>query len=145
MNAFVSIILALALCIGGVLAYNYYTVNIVEAPKKNVVGIFDLIEITAPQKGTLITSPVKITGQARGIWYFEALFPVEIYDRYGKILGNGYAQAQSNWETDNFVQFVGYITFAQPEFPRSVGYIRFKSNNSGSAMGGKYVDLPVKF
>ena len=50
-------------------------------------------------------SKVQIQGEARGYWYFEASFPIEIKDATGNTIGNGIATAQSEWMTEEFVPF----------------------------------------
>src|SRR3989338_9762193 len=56
-------------------------------------GKENLIWVTVPTPGSLITSPVTITGEARGTWFFEASFPVYVADWDGLIIGEGYAAA----------------------------------------------------
>jgi hypothetical protein len=65
----------------------------------------DVILVTKPSAGASVSSPVEIEGQARGFWFFEASFPIEIQDKNGQVLGTGIAQAQSDWMTENFVPF----------------------------------------
>src|ERR1035437_886872 len=64
--------------------------------------------------GDTVGSPLEINGEARGTWYFEASFPVKIYDSNGKLLGSVPAQAQSDWMTENFVPFKASLDFATP-------------------------------
>ena len=40
----------------------------------NELEKFDLIQAINPRPGQVITSPIIITGQARGYWFFEASF-----------------------------------------------------------------------
>src|SRR3989344_4037566 len=73
----------------------------------------DLIQVDSPISGDQIVSPVTITGKARGTWYFEASFPITILDGNGKILGQGHAEAKSDWMTNEFVPFTATITFTK--------------------------------
>ena len=66
--------------------------------------------VSAPIMNTAIVSPVAIAGQAMG-WYFEAVFPVKILDGDGTVLGEGQAQAQSDWMTTSSVPFLAIISF----------------------------------
>lgn len=49
-----------------------------ETPDPSGERTDDLIVLTSPQPSTRITSPVTLTGKARGYWYFEGSFPVSI-------------------------------------------------------------------
>ncbi len=40
----------------------------------------DLIRLSSPRPGEVVTSPLTIRGEARGYWFFEASFPVEFVD-----------------------------------------------------------------
>ena len=90
-------------------------------------GLIDLIEIDAPTSNELIKSPVKAHGKARGNWFFEASFPVKIYDANNKELGVGIAQAKGEWMTENFVPFEVSITFEKPS--TNTGTIVFEKDN----------------
>ena len=68
-----------------------------------VVSYKDLIHVTTPASGELVTSPITITGEARGSWYFEGSFPVKLIDASGRILAQGPAKAQGDWMTSEFV------------------------------------------
>lgn len=102
------------------------------------------ILITEPQPQQIITSPLIITGKARGFWYFEAQFSVELYDSQGNFLGKTILQAQDDWMTEDFVPFQGELTFIQPQ--TSSGILKFLSDNpSGLPQNQKIFELPVKF
>ena len=62
----------------------------------------DKINVSSPLLNDFVQSPLKITGSARGTWYFEASFPVRIVDANGKELGVIPAQAKSDWMTTEF-------------------------------------------
>ena len=104
----------------------------------------NLIKTVLPADNTVITSPVMVTGEARGSWYFEASFPVKVYDANGKLLGSGPAQAQGDWMTEDFVSFVASITFTKPT--TATGKIVLENDNpSGLSENSKSVEIPVKF
>jgi hypothetical protein len=91
-----------------------------------------------------ITSPVTITGTAKG-YYFEASFPIEILDAQGNVIGQNHADATSDWMVEGPVPFTATVTFtAQPA--GSAGTIRFKNDNpSGLPENDKHTDFPIKF
>src|SRR4030042_2257621 len=75
----------------------------------------DLILIESPRPNAIISSPLAISGQARGNWYFEASFPIKLYDGNNNLIAQGIAQTQSNWMTDEFVFFRAELKFIAPE------------------------------
>lgn len=102
------------------------------------------IRINTPLAGNLISNPVSLRGEAKGLWYFEASFPIIIVDANGKAIGKGVAQAEGDWQTDNFVSFQTTIGFGEPE--TSTGFIVFKKDNpSGLPENEQEVQLPVRF
>ena len=107
-------------------------------------SVFNLIKITSPQVGDLVSSPVSVGGEARGNWYFEASFPVQVLDEDGTMLGQEPAQAQGEWMTTDFVPFEAKIEFSKPK--GSIGTIVFKKDNpSGLPQNDTSVSVPVKF
>lgn len=107
----------------------------------------DLIVVDDPAVYAPIASPVTVTGSARGYWYFEASFPIVVVDWNGLIIGEGYATAQGDWMTEEFVPFEGTITFDLPEdTPYKRGTIIFKkSNASGLPEHDDALEIPVHF
>lgn len=63
------------------------------------------IVIELPFPGAVTGKAFSVIGKARGSWYFEASFPIEVQDKDGNILATGIAQAQSDWMTTEFVPF----------------------------------------
>jgi hypothetical protein len=65
----------------------------------------DLVKVELPSPGAVVGKNFSVIGTARGTWFFEASFPVQVLDKNGKLLVSGPAQAQSDWMTENFVPF----------------------------------------
>lgn len=104
----------------------------------------DLIQVDSPQPGGLITSPVTITGKARGQWYFEASFPIKIFDENGKVIGQGIAEAQGDWMTSEFVPFKAIVTFTKS--PTKTGTILLeKDNPSGLPEHADSIRISIRF
>ena len=100
--------------------------------------------IDSPKENSVISSPLKITGKAKGSWFFEASFPVQVLDENGKVLGESYAQAQGDWMTADFVPFESLINFSKPS--TDTGLLVFKKDNpSGLPENDSEYLLPVKF
>lgn len=74
----------------------------------------DSIVVTSPRPGQTISSPVIVTGRARGSWFFEGDFPLVLKDVNGGVISESYATAQGAWMTKEFVSFVGTLQFATP-------------------------------
>ncbi len=57
-------------------------------------GIPDVLTIDAPSSGSVVTSPLSIKGSARGTFYFEASFPIQLQDANHQEIAVVPAQAQ---------------------------------------------------
>ncbi len=112
-------------------------------------GISDLITVDAPLMNAQVSSPLTISGKARGNWYFEASFPVVLTDWDGKIIAEGHAQAQGDWMTEDFVPFTATLTFTTPtagDPSVNRGTLILKNDNpSGDPARDKSVEIPVTF
>ena len=87
----------------------------------------DLIKIDNPRPNQIIESPLFVKGKARGNWYFEASFPVKIFDDNGFLLGIMPAQALRDWMTEDFVPFSATLPFAAPSAKK--GRLVLEKNN----------------
>jgi len=104
----------------------------------------DIIKVTNLISNQIIKSPVVVEGEARGPWFFEASFPVRIIDDNGNLLGNGIAQAKSDWMTENFVPFKAEIKFTKPSTEKGA-IILEKDNPSDLPQNADQFEIPVKF
>lgn len=93
----------------------------------NTKDYSNLIVVTAPQPNTKIQKPLKITGRARGYWFFEATFPIEALDSNGIVIAQGYAQADDEWMTEDFVPFTSNLVINVPVAGN--GTLRLKKSN----------------
>jgi hypothetical protein len=103
------------------------------------------IEVTFPKENAVVTSPLKVTGKAKGTWFFEASFPVRLKDMpQNKVLAVGIATAKTDWMTTDFVEFETTLTFENP--PTDTGWLVFeKDNPSGLPENDDSFHLPIKF
>ena len=116
------------------------------AQADNAIEKQDLIRATTPQPGSQITSPLTVSGEARGTWYFEASFPIEIQDAQGNVIGQGYAQAQGEWMTTDFVAFQSIpITFTAEPTGSAGTLVLKKDNPSGLPENEDQLLIPVVF
>lgn len=151
------IIIALVAILGGVLAgYALVSIGILpEGPAAEIPaegtdqpntdpGLPDLIRVTTPRSGETVTSPLTITGEARGTWYFEASFPVELLDANGNRIAIAPAQAQGEWMTEEFVPFKLALEFPKPSTPTGT-LVLHRDNPSGLPEHDKEIRVPVRF
>lgn len=104
----------------------------------------NLIRLDSPRPHQVVTSPLEIIGTARGTWYFEASFPVYLYDSAGNQLATGITTAQGDWMTSDFVPFTATLTFTSPA--GGVGELVLqKDNPSGLPENADSLHVPVKF
>ena len=113
-----------------------------------------LIVISKPAHNELISSPLIVSGKARGTWYFEASFPIVLLDANGKVIAQSHAEAQGDpedgsadgagWMTEAFVPFSGTIEFTTPA--TKTGTILFRKDNpSGLPENDDAIGIPVRF
>ena len=105
----------------------------------------NLIRVSSPQLNQEIASPLTITGEARGTWYFEASFPIALVDWDGLIIAEGHAEAQSDWMTEEFVPFKAILTFKAPTYKNYGALILRKDNPSGLPEHDDALEIPVLF
>jgi hypothetical protein len=95
--------------------------------------------------GATISNPVKLSGKARGTWYFEASFPIDVVDWDGRIIGQGVAQANGDWMTEDFVPFTASIKFenATSTYSKKATLVLKKDNPSGDRERDASLEVPV--
>ncbi len=103
----------------------------------------DLIIVDAPLSEEAVTSPFVISGKARGNWFFEASFPIELQDTEGNVLKTVVAQAQGDWMTTEFVPFEASLSFSKPRAPMSAVLVFKKDNPSGLPEHDNSIEVPV--
>lgn len=102
----------------------------------------DLICVEEPGS---VSSPLVINGVARGPWFFEASFPVILTNWDGLIIAEGYAQAQGDWMTEDFVSFSAELEFDVPEYGETGTLILQKANASGLPEHDDAFELSITF
>lgn len=111
----------------------------------------DLIRLVSPKANGTVSSPLTLTGEARGMWFFEASFPVDIVNWDGLIIGSGIAQAQGEWMTEEYVPFTATLEFenpysaGDPDFMKRGWIILQKDNPSGLPENDNALEVPIYF
>lgn len=90
----------------------------------------DLITIELPYPDAVTGKEFSVIGKARGMWYFEASFPIDVLDKDGNILAQSFAEAQGEWMTEEFVPFKGNIKVPESYMGPAI-LVLHKSNASG--------------
>ena len=104
----------------------------------------DTIHVTNPVFNSYIKSPLRIEGEARGSWYFEASFPVRLIDANGFEISTSHAQAEGNWMTADFVPFTSQLIFGTSTTETGT-LILEKDNPSGLLEKGNSISIPIRF
>lgn len=104
----------------------------------------DMIVVAEPIENDLVTSPLQLSGEARGYWFFEATAPVQVLSLSGDVLGESWVTAQGTWMTESFVPFTGEVSFDPGQ--ETQGYVVFrKQNASGLPENDAEILIPVQF
>ncbi len=104
----------------------------------------DRIVLDLPARGAVVASPVEVRGRARGTWFFEGDFPLMLSDGDGNLVAHGFATAQSEWVTTEFVPFSAVLRFESPE-PGPGRLILEKDNPSNRQALDDALVVPVVF
>jgi len=102
------------------------------------------ITVSYPLPNQVINSPLTITGQARGSWYFEGVFPIKLLDSSGNVLAQTQAHSQGEWTTNDFVAFTAQLTFTNPTGDTGTLVLE-KDNPSGMPQNAGKITIPVNF
>jgi eight-cysteine-cluster-containing protein len=109
-------------------------------------GLNSMIRVFSPAPDEIVESHLTILGEARGYWFFEASFPVELLDAESKRieLDPSYIMTSSDWMTEEFVPFEATLTFSDPQTEFGTLILR-KDNPSGLPENDAELRIPVRF
>ncbi|MBU0964619.1 Gmad2 immunoglobulin-like domain-containing protein [Patescibacteria group bacterium] len=108
----------------------------------NELEKIDLITISTPRPNDVLTSPIIITGQARGTWFCEGSFAIQLKDVLGVEIGTAIATSSSDWMTEDFIPFEATLTFTEPAYGPGNLYLN-KSNPSDNIDLSDQLIVPV--
>jgi hypothetical protein len=103
------------------------------------------LRLDSPYPYQEITSPLTVSGQARGSWFFEASFPAVLTDSAGNTLAQTPVTAQGDWMTQNFVPFSASLKFIKPADGKNGLLILKRDNPSGLPQNDEIYQMPVVF
>jgi len=102
----------------------------------------NIIRIDKIKSGDKISTPLEMSGLARGYWFFEGSFPIEILDENRQIIIQGVAEAQKEWMTEDFVPFKIILDFLVEK--EQNGFIILKRDNpSDLKENDAQIEIPV--
>lgn len=140
-----TIIIGVLIVAAAVLGYVFYSSRETAPVDGNPPPVSnEKIVVDTPKPGDLVGNPVVVSGRARGYWYFEASFPVEIVDANGKRLAMVPMQAIGEWMTEEFVPFSSPVAFATTSAATGT-IILHKDNPSGDPERDESVSIPIRF
>ncbi len=103
------------------------------------------VHVFYPVPGTAVDTPISFSGEARGTWFFEASFPVEVRNITGKTIARSHAEAKGEWMTEDFVRFEGDILLL-PQTPAGQLFLVLqKDNPSGDPDKDEEVVIPINY
>lgn len=100
-----------------------------------------MVKIVSPRAGDIVAQTFIVSGKARGNWYFEASFPLEVLDTNGNTIAQSHAQAQGDWMTTEYVPFEGKIIITNYTGPATL--ILHKDNPSGLPEHDDSISIPI--
>ena len=102
----------------------------------------DLIIFELPFPGAVTGKEFSVIGKARGVWFFEASFPIDVLDKDGKILVQTFATAEGEWMTDDFVPFKGEVKVPESYIGPATLILK-KDNASGLPEHDASISFPI--
>lgn len=103
----------------------------------------DMIVVENPHPGGVVGKEFVVTGKARGNWFFEASFPIEVLGADGNTIAGSFATAEGDWMTEEFVTFKSEIIDLPSAYIGPATLILRKDNPSGLPENDAYVSIPI--
>lgn len=100
------------------------------------------VVLVSPMPEAEVDNSFLVQGAARGPWYFEASFPIELQTVNGEVLAAIVAQAQTEWMTTDLVPFSTYMV--APSTAHGLHMLVLKKDNpSGLPEHDRSIKAPV--
>jgi len=110
----VYIVLILVVLVGGFYLFNKDTQKEPELAQITYMNTSsDDIVPELPVPSAIVGKQFTVSGKARGYWFFEASFPIQVLDKDGKILVSSFATAEDEWMTTEFVNFSADVSIPE--------------------------------
>ena len=111
----------------------------------NIIEKIDHIRLDSLRPNDEIESPLIITGEARGTWFFEGDFSVILTNWDNLIIAETFATAEGDWMTEDFVKFRLELEFVKSDYKDSGTLILKKDNPSGRPELDDALEIPIRF
>lgn len=105
----------------------------------------DQLRVESVDFGSKISSPLIISGEARGSWFFKGSAPVVLTNWDGLIIAKGYLEAEKDLMTKDFIPFRGILEFNNQDIDNRGSLILRKDNPSGLAENDDAFEIQVYF
>lgn len=103
----------------------------------------DLIRVELPYPGAVVGKEFRVVGEARGYWYFEASFPIEVIGQDGNVIAGSFATAQGDWMTEDFVPFMSEVIDLPSAYMGPATLVLKHSNASGLPERDASISIPI--
>lgn len=103
----------------------------------------DMIVVTSPAPGATVGQTFTVEGQARGGWYFEASFPLEVRSATGTTIALMPVQAEGEWMTSSFVPFATTTVKTAAWYTGPALLILRNDNPSGLPENAASIEIPI--
>lgn len=101
------------------------------------------VTVSSPASDSVVTSPLSVSGFAKGTWFFEANIPVSLEDEDGNVIVQVGGMAQSEWMTEDFVPFTAELIFVTD---KENGWLVIRKDNpSALPENDAELKIPVRF
>lgn len=101
-----------------------------------------LIRVDGPRPLDTLYSPIEFSGEARGFYFFEGRFPVNLETATGSVISRGKATAKAPWMTTEWVPYAGSLPFEVRQ-PEMAYLVLHRDNPSGEAENAFSYKHPV--
>lgn len=103
----------------------------------------NLIKVENPHPGGVVGKEFRVTGKARGSWFFEASFPIEVVGADGNTIASSHATAEGDWMTEEFVSFKSELIDLPSAYTGPATLILKKDNPSGLPENDASISIPI--
>jgi hypothetical protein len=103
----------------------------------------DMIVVELPYPGAVVAKEFVVVGEARGNWFFEASFPIEVLDMDGNTIAGSFATAEGEWMTTDFVSFKSELIDLPSAYTGPATLVLRKDNPSGLPENDASVSFPI--
>ena len=101
-----------------------------------------MISVASPHVGAIVGHTFAVEGQARGAWYAEGIFPLEIQNESGVVMQSFSVHALGDSHQPDFIPFS--IDIAMPYFSGPAQIVLKKANLSGLPENDASITIPIK-